>query len=233
MKVSKKLFSIVLLMILSISAHASCVILLHGLARTSASMGKLEKHLTEEGFRVVNLGYPSRDDVIENLARQAIYPSLAECHPEQAVNFVTHSLGGILIRQYLSAHEIPNLNRVVMLGPPNKGSEVVDKMGEVPGFNLINGKAGMQLSTDSNSVPNTLGRAEFDVGIIAGTKSINLILSYLIPGRDDGKVSVESTKLLGMNDHIVLPVTHTFMMSNKNVIAQTIYYLRNGKFKKE
>lgn len=233
MKIGKKLFSIIALMILSVSAHASCVILLHGLARTSTSMAKLEKHLMGEGFHVVNLGYPSREDIIENLARRAIYPSLLQCHPEQAVNFVTHSLGGILIRQYLSQHEIPNLNRVVMLGPPNKGSEVVDKMGDVPGFNFINGKAGMQLGTDSNSVPNTLGYLEFDVGIIAGTKSINLILSYLIPGQDDGKVSVESTKLQGMNDHIILPVTHTFMMSNKNVIAQTVYYLRNGKFKKE
>ncbi len=120
-----------------------------------------------------------------------------------------------------------------MLGPPNKGSEVVDKMGNVPGFDFINGKAGMQLVTDSSSVPNTLGEAEFDVGIIAGTRSVNLILSYLIPGQDDGKVSVESTKLKGMSDHTVMPVTHTFMMNNKKVIAQTLHYLKNGKFKKE
>lgn len=233
MKVTKRLILFFILMCVSLSVHATCVILLHGLARTNSSMGKLEKQLTEEGFRVVNLGYPSRDYVIEQLAKRAINPALEECKSEKTVSFVTHSLGGILVRQYLSQQKISNLKRVVMLGPPNRGSEVVDKMSQVPGFDFINGKAGMQLGTDSNSIPNTLGQADFDVGIIAGTKSVNLILSYLIPGEDDGKVSVESTKLLGMNDHIILPVTHTFMMSNKNVISQTIQYLRNGKFEKE
>lgn len=229
----KKLNFIIILVFMSASSHASCVILLHGLARTSGSMEKLEERLTAEKFQVINLGYPSRDDTIGVLARRAIDPALEQCNADQEVSFVTHSLGGILVRQYLSQQEIPNLKHVVMLGPPNKGSEVVDKMGNVPGFNLINGRAGMQLSTNSTSVPNTLGAANFDVGIVAGTKSVNLILSYLIPGRDDGKVSVGNTKLKGMNDHIVLPVTHTFMMKNKDVIAQTIHYLNNGKFKKE
>ena len=142
-------------------------------------------------------------------------------------------MGGILVRQYLSQHEIPGLHRVVMLGPPNKGSEVVDKMGDVPGFDFINGDAGMQLGTDELSVPNALGKANFDVGVIAGTRSVNLILSYLIEGEDDGKVSVENTKLEGMNDHIVMSVTHTFMMRNKKVIAQALYYLKNGQFNRE
>jgi hypothetical protein len=117
-----------------------------------------------------------------------------------------------------------------MLGPPNKGSEVVDKLGDVPGFYFINGDAGMQLGTGQMSVPNRLGKANFDVGIIAGTKSINLILSALIPDTDDGKVSIESTKLEGMHDHIEMPVTHPFMMKNEAVIAQVLNYLRNGHF---
>ena len=104
-----------------------------------------------------------------------------------------------------------------MLGPPNKGSEVVDKLGNIPGFYWLNGKAGLQLSTDSDSVPNKLGSADFDLGIIAGTKSINWILSSLIPGKDDGKVSIERTKLNGMNDHITVATSHPFMMKNKKV----------------
>ena len=197
-------------------------------------MEKLGSTLRQEGFYPVNEGYPSRDYPIEELAILAIEPALALCPPELEIDFVTHSLGGILVRQYLSQHEISNLNRVVMLAPPNKGSEVIDKLYKVPGFHFINGDAGMQLGTNALSLPNTLGSADFDLGIIAGNRSINLINStLLIPGSDDGKVSIESTKLDGMNDHIEMPVTHTFMMENKKVIAQVIAYLTNGSFTRD
>ena len=196
-------------------------------------MEVLEKTLLKEDFLPINLGYPSREHPIELLADLAIKPALQKCPKNMKVNFVSHSLGGILVRQYLSEHKVDNLNRVVMLGPPNKGSEVVDKLGELPGFHFINGDAGLQLGTGELSVPNSLGKANFDVGIIAGTISINLILSSLIPNTDDGKVSIESTKLEGMNDHIEMPVTHPFMMKNKQVIAQVVNYLKNGRFEHE
>lgn len=218
--------------LLSFQVHASCVILLHGLARTDDSMAKLEKTLFDKGYYAVNLGYPSRDYPIPVLAEKAIKPALAKCPASSDINFVTHSLGGILVRQYLSQHHIAKLHRVVMLGPPNNGSEVVDKLADMPGFYFINGDAGMQLGTSELSIPNTLGPAEFDVGIIAGSQSINLILSTLIPDTDDGKVSIESTKLEGMNDHLVMPTTHSFMMINDDVIEQVVYYLRNGEFRR-
>ncbi len=215
------------------ASQAECVILLHGLARTAGSMQKLAEQLDAREYQVVNLGYPSRDHTIEVLSDLAINPALKRCGSQTKINFVTHSLGGILVRYYLSQHAVPNLNRVVMLGPPNQGSEVVDKLSDMPGFYWINGDAGMQLSTAENSVPNRLGEADFDLGIIAGTRSINFILSMLIPGQDDGKVSVDRTQLIGMRDHIVMPVTHPFMMKNNNVIAQVIYYLKHGKFLRE
>ena len=117
-----------------------------------------------------------------------------------------------------------------MLGPPNKGSEVVDAMAEIPGFELINGPAGLQLGTEKTSIPNSLGAEDFEVGIIAGTKSINLILSTMLPNPDDGKVSVESTKLEGMTDHITVPVSHPFLMKDEEVIRQTIHFLKYGQF---
>ncbi|MEH6548825.1 MAG: hypothetical protein V7711_06315 [Pseudomonadales bacterium] len=228
-----KLAVLIALCLLNFQVYAECVILLHGLARTESSMEEMQQKLSTSGFDVINLGYPSTEYPIEILAEKAIRPALAECPNNSGVNFVTHSLGGILVRQYLSQHEIPELDRVVMLGPPNKGSEVVDELADTPGFHFINGDAGLQLGTGDLSVPNSLGAADFDVGIIAGNESINLILSTFIPDDNDGKVSVERTKLDGMRDHLVMPVTHTFMMQNDDVIEQVIYYLKNGKFERE
>ncbi len=119
-----------------------------------------------------------------------------------------------------------------MLGPPNQGSEVVDTLGALRIFKLINGIAGSELGTVTNSTPNRLGGANFCVGIIAGDRSINWINSMMIPGRDDGKVSVERTKLEGMKDHIVIHARHPFLMRNKNSIRQTIHFLRNGQFER-
>lgn len=225
----KILFTFMIFLLSSV-AHSSCVILLHGLARTESSMAKMEDRLMAKGHVVVNIGYPSRSHRIEVLAEKAIMPALKECEGSKEVNFVTHSLGGILVRQYLSDREIPKLKYVVMLGPPNQGSEVIDKLHKFPGFHFINGDAGLQLGTGELSIPSRLGIPRFKVGVIAGNKSINWILSSLIPGADDGKVSIERTKIEGMNDHIELSVTHPFMMKNDKVISQVIYYLENGEF---
>lgn len=120
-----------------------------------------------------------------------------------------------------------------MLGPPNKGSQVVDNLSNVPGYQFINGPAGLQLGTGKESLPNALGAVNYEVGVIAGTKSINLMLSQYLPNPDDGKVSVENTKLEGMKDHLTVPATHTFMMNNKKVIQQVLYFLEHGVFKRK
>lgn len=221
--------SILMLVLVSTSTYAECVILLHGLLRSSSSMSELESALNTEGYTTVNLGYPSRHHSIEVLANLAIKPALEDCPKGTSINFVTHSLGGILVRQYLAENTIPKLNRVVMLGPPNKGSEVVDKLGNVCGFEWINGPAGLQLGTQSSSVPSQLGGVNFDLAVIAGNRSINWILSSMIPGEDDGKVSVENTKIEGMNQHKVMPVNHVTMMNNPKVIEAVTSYLKDGE----
>lgn len=209
-----------------------CVILLHGLARTNESMLPIAQQLHALHYRVINVAYPSRQFPIAKLADMAIPPALASCreHPIDAIHFVTHSLGGILVRQYLSEHSIPELKHVVMLAPPNKGSEVVDHLKVLPPFEWLNGPAGEELGTDAGSLPNKLGPVNFDVGVIAGTSSVNLLLSLYLPNPDDGKVSVESTKIEGMHDFIALPVSHPFIMKDEKVIDQIIYYLRDGHF---
>ena len=226
------LFMAILPLLSSAADNQECVILLHGLCRTSRSMGPMERALTASGYHVLNVDYPSRTASIEKLSEETIGRVVADCQKDGAtkIHFVTHSLGGILVRSYLSRHTIPNLGRVVMLGPPNQGSEVVDKLGSWWVFKKLNGPAGNELGTGKDSTPNKLGPASFCVGVIAGDHSINWINSLLIPGRDDGKVSVERTKLAGMTDHIVLHITHPFLMRNRTVIRQTIQFLRTSQF---
>jgi len=214
------------------SVNADNVILLHGLARSDKSMVALQRVLEKKGYCVINSDYDSRAGDIQTLAVKAIEPALAACRPGQPVHFVTHSMGGILVRQYLAHHQVDNLGRVVMLGPPNKGSEVVDNLRDIPGFRFFHGDAGLELGTGEASVPNQLGQADFDLGIIAGTHTVNLILSTMISGANDGKVSVESTSIEGMKDHIEMGVKHPFMMSNDAVIKQVIHYLETGRFRR-
>ena len=209
-----------------------CVILLHGLWRSEHSMSRLEEALAGAGYRVLNIEYESTEKSVEELAEEAVPAGLAGCEDTQSVHFVTHSMGGILVRQYLVDHDIERLGRVVMLGPPNQGSEVIDRYGDWPGFKWFSGPAGMQLGTGEGSLPRALGPAHFDLGVIAGYQTINPILSQSLPGPDDGKVSVNATRVEGMDDHLEMPVTHVFMMRDEAVIAQVLYYLENGRFQR-
>lgn len=214
------------------SPGTEAVVLLHGLARTDKSMTKMATALEVEGFTVLNVDYPSREATVEALATKVIKAVLADPKLKDAtrIHFVTHSMGGILVRQYLKTKRPDRMGRVVMLGPPNQGSEVVDQLGDTAVFKAINGPAGQQLGTGPDSVPNQLGPVDFDLGVIAGDRSINWINSFMIKGPDDGKVSVERTKVAGMKAHLVVHATHPYLMKNARVIRETIHFLRHGRF---
>ena len=222
-----------LLMVAVPAAASECVVLLHGLARTSTSFSKMEEALQDDGFATANIDYPSREHEIAELATIAIEEGLGICRAIddiEKIHFVTHSLGGILIRQYLSTASIDELGRVVMLGPPNQGSSAVDELDGLPGFDWINGPAGRQLGKEGNSVPLSLGPVDFELGVIAGNRSIDPITSAVLDDPDDGRVSVEDTKVEGMDDFVVVGHSHAFMMSMPVPIELTKSFLRTGRF---
>lgn len=208
-----------------------CVVLLHGMARSSLSMTVLDWQLTRVGYETHNVDYSEIDLQIKELAGHVLPQAIQRCQTAPKMHFITHSLGGILLRTYFDDASLPdNLGHTVMLGPPNQGSEIVDKLANLPGFDLFNGIAGRQLGTDQNSIPKKLGPVTFSLGVIAGNETISPYFSSIIPGADDGKVSVENTHVQGMKDHITLPVTHTFMMNDPAVLKQVLAFLRNGAF---
>jgi pimeloyl-ACP methyl ester carboxylesterase len=193
----------------------------------------MQRALEAAGFDVLNVDYRSREAPIEQLSEQVVGQALADgrARGTAAVHFVAHSLGGILLRQYADRHPQAITGRVVMLGPPNQGTEIVDRLGGWRVFSLLNGPAGRQLGTASDSIPRRLGPVRFRLGVIAGSRSLNWINSLIIPGPNDGKVSVERTKVAGMSDHLVIAATHPLMMRHREVIARTIEFLRHGQFR--
>jgi len=208
------------------------VILLHGLARTKSSMTKMENHLKRAGYSVLNLGYPSRDKTIQHLVKDHLVPAIHQCllQGAQKIHFVTHSMGGILVRYFLKKNRLNELGHVVMLSPPNAGSEVVDTFKSFFIFKWLNGPSGQQLGTTPDALPIVLGEVNFHPGIITGDRSINLILSWIIPGPDDGKVSVARAKVKGMADFRVIHATHPFIMKNASAISLTLHFLKHGCF---
>ena len=210
------------------------VVVLHGLARTKYSMYFLGAYLRRQGFLVINAGYPSRKQEIEQLAKSCIPPAIDALRRQGAtqIHFVTHSMGGILVRAFLRTERLPELGRVVMLSPPNQGSELVDHLSRYRWFRSFFGPAGCQLGTSSSSVPLQLGEISFPTGIITGNRSFRVLSGRFFPGLSDGKVSVERAQIPGMSDFFIVPCGHSCIMNHRNVWEQVMSFLESGRFRR-
>lgn len=208
------------------------VVLLHGIARTSSHMEDLEAFLESKGYRVFNLDYPSTEHELDVLTAGVASEIRRKVDSSRPLHFIGYSMGGIVTRAVLNKYRPDNLGRVVQLASPNKGSEVADFLKGNWLYEAFYGPAGQQLVTEGAGINDLLGEVDYELGVVAGDFSIDPVSSSLIPGEDDGKVSVESTKVTGMRDHIVVSASHTFFPQNDEVQVQVLHFLRTGFFKR-
>ena len=214
-------------------AAPECVILLHALARTTYSMSSMTTYLQKSNYIVINQAYPTTRKSINAMANEDVPSMVSQCqqYKPRKIHFVTHSIGGIVLRAYLQNNKLSNVGRIVMLAPPNHGSRLADVFHRNLLFKIITGPAGQELTTHQSSTPNSLDQEiKYDVGIIAGNFSFNPLMKFFFHDDNDGKVAVSSARIRGMKDFIVLPVSHTFMMSNVLVLKETLHFIQYGAF---
>lgn len=208
------------------------VVILHGIARSSVHMKPMADYLQAQDYDVVNLDYPSTKYTLEELTER-IHERLAiRLTEDKPVHFVGYSMGGLVVRALIHSYRPAKLGKVVLLGVPNHGSEVADFLKNNWLYKIFYGPAGQQLTTNNKETEKRLGSVDYELGVIAGNSSIDPISSYIIGGDDDGKVSVASTKVDGMKDHIVVRASHTFFPGNKEAQRQVAYFLKHGMFDK-
>lgn len=208
------------------------VVILHGIARSSDNMQPLAEHLQRQGYDVINLDYPSTDKTLEELTGLLHQEISSKAKANKPIHFVGFSMGGLLVRAIIHKHRPEKLGRVVLLATPNKGSEVADLWRDNWLYKTIYGPAGQQLGTDQGARVELLGDVDYELGVVAGNSTIDPLSSAVIPGDDDGKVGIESTKLEGMKDHITVSASHLFFPGNDTVHEQTAHFLKHGTFKR-
>ena len=209
------------------------VVLLHGLGRSERAMWRIQRRFADAGFEAHAVGYDSRDQSIDEIVAEVDTAIESCCADVERIHFVTHSLGGIVLRAWAEKAGSGRISRAVMLSPPNHGSEIVDRLGRL---RSVLGPTGKELGSHDDSAPNrlnALGPVRFELGVIAGNRSMNPIGSWILDGPDDGTVSVASARVQGMRDFLVVPSTHGFMNYNADVAFQALHFVQTGAFARD
>jgi len=212
------------------------VVLLHGMLRNYKCMSHIAEELGKAGFIVLNFAYPAKKYGIEILATHFLkkYVQKHCTDPKKKIHFVGHSLGGIVIRKYLQDFPSLRAGRVVMIASPNHGSEVATFLKDNAFFKWLCGPTLKELGAHNTSYVNTKlkQKVNFDLGVIAGNKSINPLSILLFKEENDGMVSVQNTRVLNMKDHIVFNCWHMGLIKDEYAIKQTKHFLLFGRFYK-
>lgn len=215
------------------AAATGGVLFLHGLGRRAGSMWRLAAAARGAGYTTFSPAYPGRRRPLPGLVDYLQAEVAAfEASFDGPLHVVTHSLGGLVARALIQTRRPKRLEHVVMLAPPNGGSEVADFIFRARLNRIFLGPVGAHLRTARLlEDEHLLGRVDFELGIIAGSRGLDPIFPRLIIGRpNDGKVAIAATHVDGMRDHIVLPVSHTLMVYDRRVIAQVMAFLQAGSF---
>lgn len=208
-------------------AKGDIVVTLHGLARSNLSLVVANLRLRRAGYEPIGIYYPSRSHSLEELASH-VRAKLPD-NGDRRIHFLTHSMGGLVARGLLREHRPPNLGRVVMLAPPNQGSQLAAKLRDLELFRRIMGPAAQQLGAGREQVAELFGAIDFELGVITGDRPLRAF-SRLIRPPHDGRVSVEEAKIEGMTDFLVVPRGHAFIMNDAEVIRQAIRFFESGRF---
>jgi pimeloyl-ACP methyl ester carboxylesterase len=214
------------------------VLVLHGLGGWRGTMEPLADYLERNSdFTVLNITYPSTRGDLADHAR-ALASVMDNLEGIEEINFVAHSLGNLVIRHYLAdaadpesgRSPDPRIKRIVMLAPPNHGSERAARWSDNDLFLAVLGGAAQQLGSGWSSVETRLATPACQFGILAGGRGDERGYSSRLDGDDDGTLSVSTTRLAGARDFMTVPVWHSFMMFHPRVQEYTLRFIEEGYF---
>jgi pimeloyl-ACP methyl ester carboxylesterase len=212
------------------------VIVLHGLADTRLRMTAICDHLHRQGgYEVFNVGYASTRLGIADHAK-ALASIIAGLDGVEEINFVGYSLGNLVIRHYLAdrgkagGKPDPRFHRMVMIGPPNHGSQVATMLDQSKLVLLTGGAPVRELGHHWAWTETALATPSFPFGIIAGGRGDGRGFNPLLPGDNDGLVTVANARLEGAADFVRVPVMHTVLTVDAAVLQYTLEFLQNGRF---
>ncbi len=228
----KCLAALVLILLIPVRtafAAQETVVLVHGIANLPLSMSYLERSLEKRGYRVVNLGYPSTRVPIEEAARRVLDALREQTAGDSRVHLVGHSMGNIVLRKALE-RGLPNLGRMVMIAPPNRGSFAAEALHDLDIYLWVLGPAGQQLSAGNQDFFDALPTPPCPFGIIAGGKGDGRGFNPILPGDDDGTVRVEETRLQGASGFVLVNNTHTLLLFDAETAEYTSRFLASGRF---